>query len=99
MANVFCQANCGVVLTTPKKISMIVAKLKSLHLGHDVEVHLVGSNVSYKAKQDFYVRVKLLEEESEQLKCIVDGLMKLGIFRDQIWTSIINDFIPAEKMI
>lgn len=89
-----------VVITKPRNIKGIIHKLKCLKLGHDVEIHLIGSNVSYKAKQqEFYVRIKLLEEEAEQLKCIIDGLMmRLGIFREQIWASIINDFIPADKM-
>ena len=87
-----------VLITSKEKRGHILSILKEMKVGYDTEVHLIGSNVFPKEMDGFFVRVKVLEQEAEQLECIIKGLMSLGISRDQIWASIIEDFIPANEM-
>lgn len=91
------QAPHLVIMTTPRMIDKFMNDLRFLQLGFDTEIHLVGSNVAPKAQLDFYVRIKLLEEETEYLKDIIAGLVGLGISREIIWTDIIYDFVPGQK--
>lgn len=87
-----------VIMTTPRMIDKFINDLRFLQLGFDTEIHLVGSNVAPKAQIDFYVRIKLLEEEIEYLKDIIVGLMGLGIPRELFWVDIIYDFVPGQKI-
>jgi len=85
------------IYINPSEVRKIVRKLKKIKIFWDLEFHYVGSNIRNR-KDDFCVRVNILERDIAIVSNINIYLRELGFDKEQIRTNIIHEFISARKL-
>ena len=85
------------IYSNPSQVKKIVKKLKQVKVFWDLEFHYVGSNIEY-YKDDFCVKINILEREIAIVSNIILHLREIGFKRDQIWVNIIHEFISSRRM-
>ena len=72
--------------------------IKKLHLGYDVELHLINSNIHPDDLEDGYVEIILTPNEAKLFGGIISEFESTSFPKELLWPKIITRFVPGNQL-